>query len=254
MTDRCTPLIIAHRGGAPGEIENSATAFEHALSLDVDMLEFDLRQSGDGQLVLAHNPVVYADGRRWVVLDTTIDTLREIVPTLLTLDEYLERFGHQLPFNLDLKTYGFEAETVATLERHGLIDQALISSGHTHSLRRLARLNSRVQRGLSRGHAGSSSFSVNPLSYLNHAYLTFALPWMLRLADANAAMIQYHLADAELVRRLHREGYRVFAWTIDDGAEAASLAATGVDGITSNVPQRIRWALDQAVKLKGDAR
>jgi len=76
VTDRCTPLIIAHRGGAPGEIENSATAFEHALSLDVDMLEFDLRQSGDGQLVLAHNPVVYADGRRWVVQDTTIDTLR----------------------------------------------------------------------------------------------------------------------------------------------------------------------------------
>jgi glycerophosphoryl diester phosphodiesterase len=249
VTDRCRPLIIAHRGGVPGEIENSAVAFEHALNLDVDMLEFDLRQAGDGQLVLSHNPVLHAAGHRWVVQDTPVDALREIVPTLLTLDEYLERFGHQRPFNLDLKTHGFEAATVTTLERHGLIDQAVISSGHTHSLRRLARLNSTLQRGLSRGHAESSSLSVNPLSYLNRAYLTFALPWMLRLAGANAAMIQYHLADADLVQRLHRAGYRVFAWTIDDGAEAAALAATGVDGITSNVPQRIRWALDQVAAI-----
>jgi len=246
VTDRCRPLLIAHRGGMPGEIENSAAAFEHALALDVDMLEFDLRQAGDGQLVLLHNPVLYAAGRRWVVQDTPTDALREIVPTLLTLDEYLERFGHRRPFNLDLKTYGFEAETVARLERHGLIDQAVISSGHTHSLRRIAQLNASLQRGLSRGHAESNSLSVNPLSYLNRAYLTFALPWMLRLADATAAMIQYHLADTHLVQRLHRAGYRVFAWTIDDGTEAAALAATGVDGITSNVPQRIRWALDQA--------
>ena len=245
MTDRCRPLIIAHRGGAPGEIENSAAAFERALSLGVDMLEFDVRQAGDGRLVLLHNPVLYADGRRLVVQDTPVEALREIVPELLTLDEYLEQFGHRLPFNLDLKTHGFEAAIVTTLEGHGLIDQALISSGHTHSLRRLARLNSALQRGLSRGHAQSSSLSVDPLAQLNSSYLTRVLPLMLKLSHANAAMLQYRLVDADLVKRLHRAGYRVFAWTIDNGAEAAGLAATGVDGITSNVPQRIRWALDQ---------
>jgi glycerophosphoryl diester phosphodiesterase len=239
------PLIIAHRGGTPGEIENSAVAFTHAVDAGVDMLEFDVRQAGDGTLVLLHNPVLHADGRRWVVADCSVDQLRVIVPTLMTLDEYLETFGRRLPFNLDLKTHGFEADVVATLERHGLVEHAVISSGHTLSLRRLARLNGRIERGLSRGHAGSSSLTVSPLALINRTYLQFALPWMIRVSKANAAMLQYHLADEALVERLHAVGCRVFAWTIDDGNEAAALAATGVDGITSNHPQRIRWALEQ---------
>ncbi|HEX3724102.1 MAG TPA: glycerophosphodiester phosphodiesterase [Nitrolancea sp.] len=245
MFDRKRPLIVAHRGGSPGEVENSAAAFEHALRLDVDMLEFDVRQAGDGQLVLWHNPVLHAAGRRWVVQDTSLEQLRELVPTLLTLDEYLEQFGRRLPFNLDLKTHGFEAAVVASLERHAMIDQALISSGHTLSLRRLARLNGALQRGLSRGHAQSSSARVNLLAPVNSRYQKQAILPMLKLANANAAMLQYRLADADIVARLHRAGYCVFAWTIDNGAEAAALAATGVDGMTSNVPQRIRWALDQ---------
>jgi glycerophosphoryl diester phosphodiesterase len=209
------------------------------------MLEFDVRQAGDGTLVLLHNPVLHTEGRRWVVADRTVDQLRALVPTLMTLDEYLETFGRTLPFNLDLKTHGFESDVVRALERHDLVHHAVISSGHTLSLRRLARLNGRIERGLSRGHAGSSSLAVSPLSFINRTYLQFALPWMIRLARANAAMLQYRLADEALVERLHAAGCRVFAWTIDDGNQAAALAATGVDGITSNHPQRIRWALEQ---------
>ena len=247
------PLIIAHRGGTPGEIENSVAAFNHAVDAGVDMLEFDVRQAGDGTLVLLHNPVLHAEGRRWVVADSSANELRAIVPTLMTLDEYLEAFGHKLPFNLDLKTHGFEADVITTLARHDLVEHAVISSGHTLSLRRLARLEPRIERGLSRGHAESSSLTVNPLSIANRTYLQFALPWMIRLANANAAMIQYRLADEVLVERLHTAGCRVFAWTIDDGNEAAALAATGVDGITSNHPRRIRWALDQAAERYGVA-
>jgi glycerophosphoryl diester phosphodiesterase len=60
-------------------------------------------------------------------------------------------------------------------------------------------------------------------------------------------MIQYRLVDETLVARLHAAGCRVFAWTIDDGNQAAALAATGVDGITSNHPARIRWALEHQI-------
>src|SRR5690348_13919186 len=77
------PLIIAHRGGTPGEIENSAAAFTYAVAAGVDMLEFDVRQSGDGALVLLHNPVLHAEGRRWVVADSSVSELRAIVPTLM---------------------------------------------------------------------------------------------------------------------------------------------------------------------------
>ena len=237
------PLLIAHRGGAPNEIDNSPAAFEHALALDVDMLEFDVRQARDGTLVLLHDPDVFAEGRRWVVRDTPFAQLREVLPWLLTLDEYLERFGHTLPFNLDLKSYGFEAQVVAALGRHGLVDHATISSGHTFSLRRLSRLSSQLQLGLSRGHA-RTVVEFDAFFAAFERYLAVLLPILLRLSRAHAAMLHYQSIDARLVSHLHRAGFRVFAWTVDDPDVARSLAAMGVDSITSNHPALIREALD----------
>ncbi len=244
-SQREIPLLIAHRGGAPDEIDNSAVAFEHAVSLDVDMLEFDVRQADDGSLVLLHDPVVFAEGRRWVVQDTTFRQLRDFLPWLMTLDEYLEHFGHARPFNLDIKTHGFESDVVNTLRRHGLIEQAIISSGHSFSLRRLARMEPRLSLGLSRGHARTAvEFDAFFNGFLR--YMGVALPVLLRLSHAHAAMLHWQSIDAPLVERMHESGFRVFSWTVDDAATARSLAAMGVDSITSNHPAVIREALDEA--------
>ncbi len=243
--DYTCPLLIAHRGGAPNEIDNSAPAFEHAVSLAVDMLEFDVRQSGDGTLLLLHDPVVRAEGCRWVVKDTPFTQLRRFLPWLMTLDEYLERFGHARPFNLDMKTHGFESDVVNTLRKHDLVERAIISSGHTFSLRRLARLEPRLSLGLSRGHARTPvEFDVFFTGFLR--YMSVLLPQLLRLSHAHAVMLHWNSIDAPLVERLHRNGFRVFAWTVDDAATAKSLVAMGVDSITSNHPAIIRAALDEA--------
>lgn len=236
-------LLVAHRGGAPDEIDNSAAAFEHGLTLSVDMLEFDVRRSGDGTLVLLHDPVVQGAGRRWVVQDTPYDQLRQFLPWLLTLDDYLERFGSALPFNLDMKTHGYEAEVVEALRRHRLVDHALISTGHIHSLRRLAQSSFGIELGLSRGHARTS---VEFDAFFNtfERYLAVTLPPMLRCAAARATMLHHDCIDERLVDALHSAGFRVFAWTVDDPNRARVLAQIGVDGITSNRPALIRQSLE----------
>lgn len=206
------------------------------------MLEFDVRQAGDGVLVLQHDPVIHAEGRRWVVQDTSCHLLRRFLPTLLTLDECLERFGHALPFNLDLKTHGFETDVFDTLTRHGLVDSAMISCGHVVSLWRLSSRSSRLRLGLSRGHA-RTAVEFGAFVYAYERYMGLLLPLMLRLSRAHAAMLHYQSIDAPLVERLHASGYRVFAWTVDDAEAARSLVEMGVDGITSNHPALIGEAL-----------
>jgi glycerophosphoryl diester phosphodiesterase len=42
--------------------------------------------------------------------------------------------------------------------------------------------------------------------------------------------------DAALVERAHSAGIAVNAWTVDDPARIRALAAMGVDGIVTNVP------------------
>jgi glycerophosphoryl diester phosphodiesterase len=49
----------------------------------------------------------------------------------------------------------------------------------------------------------------------------------------------YRLATEKAVAFAHRMGLLVVAWTVDDAETAAELKRRGVDGITSNYPDRI---------------
>lgn len=56
--DRPTTLIGAHRGGAGLWPENSLTAFQNAVKLPIDLVEFDVHRSSDGVLVVIHDPTL----------------------------------------------------------------------------------------------------------------------------------------------------------------------------------------------------
>lgn len=45
------------------------------------------------------------------------------------------------------------------------------------------------------------------------------------------------------VARAHEAGLKLYIWTVDDPARARELAAMGVDGLTTNIPQRLRRAV-----------
>jgi glycerophosphoryl diester phosphodiesterase len=51
-------LIAAHRGGAGLWPENSLTAFQNAVTLPIDLIEFDVHRSADDALVVIHDPTL----------------------------------------------------------------------------------------------------------------------------------------------------------------------------------------------------
>lgn len=239
------PILIAHRGGARGNEENTAPVFARTEQMPVDMVEFDVRRTVDGALILVHDATVHVGGRRFHVAETPVADLRAAVPGLLTLDEFLEQFGKARPFNLDMKARGYEAEIAAALRRHDVVAQALVSSVHIWSLRRLGRMVPDLALGLSRGHLASSA--PPPLQPLAARWLRLTLLLMLLpglwISRARSVMLQHRVVTPWLVRFLRRRGYRVFTWTVDDPGEAARVARAGVDGIASNTPLDIRDAI-----------
>ena len=52
------PEIIAHRGWSGRYPENTLLAFEKAMELPIDGIEFDLRRTADGEIVISHEPNV----------------------------------------------------------------------------------------------------------------------------------------------------------------------------------------------------
>ena len=53
-----TPLRIAHRGASGRGLkpENTLLAFEQAIEIGVDVIEVDVRITGDGKLIVLHDP------------------------------------------------------------------------------------------------------------------------------------------------------------------------------------------------------
>jgi glycerophosphoryl diester phosphodiesterase len=62
---------------------------------------------------------------------------------------------------------------------------------------------------------------------------------LVRQAGAQVYGPDYEFLDAALVRRLHAEGVRVVAWTVNDAASLFRLLDWGVDGVATDFPDRL---------------
>jgi glycerophosphoryl diester phosphodiesterase len=93
-------LVVAHRGASAVAPENTLEAFEKAIELGADMVEFDVRRAADGALVVSHDAV-----------DAT--TARE----LPRVAEVVDLCAGRIALDVELKEPGLEEEALRLLER-----------------------------------------------------------------------------------------------------------------------------------------
>jgi len=241
---------VGHRGASALAPENTLQAFELAVELGCDMLEFDVLDLADGTLVLAHSNdlrEVSHGAARGRVRSRDLEGLRRVAPDLPTLDEALAFCADRLPgigLQLDLKRLGTEAATVEAVRRHGVLDRSWISTFEARSLRRLAELEPELPRSytLPRDRFGISK--RGPLAPVVRAALGSIgaslprrLPVLLARARAGAATLHYSIASRAAIASAHEVDAAVYVWTVDDPRLAERLVRDGVDGIITNDPR-----------------
>jgi glycerophosphoryl diester phosphodiesterase len=222
-------IRVGHKGAdhvAPG---NTVESFEAALEHGVDMIEFDVLRTPEGQLVLAHD-WEDAAGR-----------------DCLSLDEGLDHFAGEayggVELIVDLKQPGFEREVVEGLRERGLSERSLLSSQYLESLEAIGRL----EPGLRRGWSVPKVKRDYTKSWLALPAYVIARWWRLRLparaaglmagGGCDAVMSHRLLVSRRLVEAAHRAGGQVYVWTVDDVRRIRALEALGVDGVITNDPR-----------------
>jgi glycerophosphoryl diester phosphodiesterase len=238
-------LNIAHRGASAAAPANTLAAFQKAIELGADGVEFDVHLSADGVPVIIHDFTVDAttDGSGRVI-DLTLAQLKQLDAgstfdpsfageRIPTLEEVLEALGSRLLLNIELKTTsphdnGLEQAVIAQVERHSLSDDVLLSSFNPFSLRRAKQIAPHIPVGLLYG-------PELPLP-LRRAWLAFLVPH-------EARHPKHTMVDASYMAWARRRGYRVNTWTVDDPDEMRRLINLGVDGIVTNVPDVLRSVL-----------
>jgi len=230
------PLVIAHRGASAYRPENTLPAYELAVAQAADMIEIDLHRTRDGAVVVAHDAELERLGGRGEIGAATLAALRDLDAgggeRIPTLDEVLDGFGARIPFNLELKQAGhgpypgLPALAVEGVRARGLLERTLFSSFYDPVLHELRRDSAQARIALLLSRRA-------PEGWVERAHAL----------GAEAVNPELPLVDRAFVTRAHAEGLAVFVFTVDPADEMRRLLDLGVDGLFTNVPDRMRQVL-----------
>ena len=141
------PLRIAHRGASGRGLapENTLAAFEKALDIGVDMLEIDVRLTGDGQLIVLHDPSLdRTTDCEGIVREMGLDEIRkadagdgERVPILR---EVFDLARNRAPILLEIKSDFIAERVVQAIADAQIEEQVVVQSFNPQTVERVKRL------------------------------------------------------------------------------------------------------------------
>ena len=224
-------IRVGHKGAdalAPG---NTLASFDAALAAGVDMIEFDVLDARDGseELYVAHD---------YGALDPRHS------PTLAQALAHLGSapFG-AIRLQLDLKRRGCEERVLAALEASGTRGRAFISTGLWSVLERLRGLAPDLSLGWTvpeiPGVVGTPLLTPT-LGRLYRNILPGRAAARIGAGAVDALVPHWSMVTRELVEAVRGAGGELYAWTVDDRAEIARLAALGATGVITNDPRLFR--------------
>lgn len=215
---------IAHRGFAAVAPENTVEALVDASAV-ADMVEFDVRRCGSGELVVVHDETVdrVSDGSGRVA-DHSLAALSnlDVLGTgtgIPTVADVLTAVPDDTGVNVELKERGLAADLLDALAGHD--HEVLVSSFDDEALRAVRAVSDLPL---------ATVFDANPERALDSAHDL----------GATAVHPQWELVDEGVVERAHARGLSVNCWTIRDSAGAERARTAGVDGIISDDPRFCR--------------
>ncbi len=223
---------IGHRGACAYAPENTAASIEEAISRCADMVEFDLRQTADGVIVLFHDRTVATrTGKRVPVsrisFSELFDIAQEVGYRLSTFEEILQEFGSRIPLDIEIKVRGFEEKVIRLLKKYPPAFEPVISSFVPGVIERINRLDPSINTALVLGYSKIPQLNI------------FARPVVSRLVSqvgVDSVHLHRSLVSRHILQKLFALGARVYIWTVNDPDEMTRLLKAGVDGIVTDTP------------------
>lgn len=239
------PWIIAHRGASGHAPENTIAAFERAVQLGAGFIETDIQLTRDGRFVAIHDDTLERttnghgavhdytlaelrklDAGRW--FDRPFDGLR--IPTLEEVLEFAQK--HDVVFYLEIKykpAWGMHEALAAALRPPEFAARSIVISFQIETLRRMRQIDPSLAIGVlvDRRRAGIVEEAVG--------------------VGARQLCLHADLVTPELVEKAHRAGLHVAAWTLNDLAAMRVAVGCGVDGVMTDLPDRLRALIEDQI-------
>ncbi len=236
-------LTFGHRGARAYAPMNTLPSFEMVALMGAHGVEFDVRRSKDGVLVILHDATIDGTSNGNGAVDAlTFAELHELDfgawmgeqyagTQIPTLDEVFELIGQRLLMNVEIKSEhlsggGIEAQVGETIARHNLGQRILVSSFNPLTVRRCARVMPDILRGL-----------------LVESETPFERARLLNTLKIQALHPYFPYIDEAYMAQAQARGLAVNTWTVNDPADAMRLRDLGVGAVITDRPDVILEAL-----------
>jgi glycerophosphoryl diester phosphodiesterase len=218
-------LFVGHRGASAYEPENTIRSLSKAFELGANAVEFDIRQTKDGEVVLMHDARLLRTARKMSKVGAlTLDEMERIrvnkTEPIPTLKEALRLCGKKNKVAIvEFKEDGMEKQAVELFRKS---KRVIAISSIPEVLAHLKFLMPELETGI------LFKKKVDDLdSFLAWAGM-LKVDWLVGKSSA---------LSTELVAQAHHKGFRVIAWVLNRKKSMLKVIGLGVDGLESNKPE-----------------
>ncbi|TCS82555.1 glycerophosphodiester phosphodiesterase [Tepidibacillus fermentans] len=231
--------VIAHRGASAISPENTMIAFQRAIHIGADAIETDVQMTKDGHLVLIHDERVNrTTNGSGFVKDYTLNELRKLDAgswfssvyqneKIPMIDEFFTLIkSTDIWVNVEIKNGyfmypGIEEKLIGKIKEYDLLSRVVVSSFNHYSLLKIHQIAPYIKTAI--------LYMTNLFEPWNYA----------RMIGASSLHPYKKSLSKEIVDYAHQMGFTVYPFTVDDKEEMKNLIQMGVEGIMTNVPDRL---------------
>jgi glycerophosphoryl diester phosphodiesterase len=248
------PLIIAHRGASALAPENTFAAFKRAIADGADGIEFDVRLSKDGAVVVFHDATLgrLTENKR-LVSNFTVEELQsfdigswfnkrrpsaseqdfsgETIPTLVQLLDFLKDFKGLIYVELKCRESETEKLSKAVCEvisDSPLLSQMIVKSFQLEVIPHIRRFCPKVKT--------AALFAPKIMTLLRKEKRLVNIAHEL---GAEMISVHFSLATRKLMKKAEKKNLPVTIWTADNPLWIKRASNLGIFAVITNNPARL---------------
>ena len=226
-------LSIGHRGAKGYVAENTYESISKAIELNVDGIEIDVFKCASGELVLFHDEdLKKLTGESGLIENLTIKELEQFLVLgkykIPTLEKVLKKLEEPIFVNIELKGSN-TAEATSKIIQYFVkntswgLENFIVSSFNWLELEQLRIIDKNIPVGVLVGRSVSINEAIEFGKKIN----------------AQAIHPNYALLDDITVKKIKKNGFKIYTWTVNNIDDINFMKKLKVDGIISDFPDKI---------------
>lgn len=219
-------LRIGHRGAGGHAPENTLAAIERGIALHAHLVEFDVRATSDGQLVLLHDATLdRTTNGHGPIANQFWSNVKQLTGgdgrPLPILADALRATSGRTGVMIEIKAEGIAKQICRTVQEVQLSGPVIYASFLHDELLAIRREN----------HQAQTMALIEAVPINRTAFATDA--------QATHVGVAFETLTPSFLKSLHDHSLQVFVYTVNEPADIKTAKAMGVDGIISDYPEHL---------------